>query len=235
MTSSPLIVALDHSDLEDARACTAGLAQAVRRVKVGSVLFTLGGPDYVSELVDAGWRVFLDLKFHDTPATVAGAVRAASALGVELLTLHAAGGREMIAAAREALEGASERPDLLAVTVLTSLDAEAHRRVVGPHGWSLDEAVVARAQLAIDSGVDGCVCAAHETSALRRVLGDRARLVVPGIRPAWSESSHSGQARTATPAEAMAAGATDLVVGRAVTSSSDPAAAARRIEQEISG
>lgn len=235
MTQSPLIIALDHSDPGDARACVAGLTGVVQRVKVGSILFTRCGPSFVTELAESGLGVFLDLKFHDTPGTVAGAARAAARLGVELLTVHAAGGGDMIAAAREAIEGVPGRPDLLAVTVLTSLDTETHRRVVGPGGWSLDEAVVARAQLALEAGADGCVCAAHETASLRAALGVAPRLVVPGIRPAWSESSHSGQARTATPAVAMAAGATDLVVGRAVTAAGDPVAAVQRIEREISG
>lgn len=233
LTDSPLIVALDQPDPTAARRCVASLAGAVRRFKVGSVLFTRGGPDLVRELAAGGLAVFLDLKFHDTPATVAGAVAAAADLGVDLLTLHAAGGVAMMQAARSAADRAERPPRLVAVTVLTSLRPEDHARVAGPGARPLDEAVAALARMAIDAGMDGLVCSAHESADLREMLGAAPLLVVPGIRPAWSSSDHSGQARTATPAEALRAGATYLVVGRAVTGAAAPPAAVARIEAEI--
>ncbi len=230
-----VILALDRPDPESAEALVEELVGRIRRVKVGSVLFTAGGPDVVRRMVDRGLGVFLDLKFHDTPATVAGAVGAAAGLGAELLTLHAAGGPEMLAAARRAADAAPAPPRLLAVTVLTSLGGDAFARVVGPGGRPLSEAVVALARLALESGADGCVCSPREVAELRRELGPEPLLVVPGIRPAWSTSDHAGQARTATPREALESGASYLVVGRAVTAAADPRAAAERLLAEIEG
>lgn len=233
MTDDPLIVALDHAAPDAARACVRTLAGAARRFKVGSALFTLAGPDVVRELVRTGHEVFLDLKFHDTPATVAGAVTAAAAAGASLLTLHAAGGSAMLAAARAAADRAARPPRLLAVTVLTSLGGDDWRQTAGPGSWSIPEAVTALARLSRAAGLDGVVCAAGEAAAVRAALGPRARVVVPGIRPAWSRSDHAGQTRTATPAEALAAGATDLVIGRVVTEAPDPRAALARVREEI--
>ncbi|HUP02297.1 MAG TPA: orotidine-5'-phosphate decarboxylase [Gemmatimonadota bacterium] len=244
MTDSPLIVALDHDDPAAARACVQALAGRVGRFKVGSALFTRSGPSFVAALVGEGRRVFLDLKYHDTPATVAGAVAAAADLGVDLLTLHAAGGPAMLAAARRAADeirgsggaaggSAGRRPRLLAVTVLTSLGPEDYARVAGPGARPLAEAVSALARMALDEGLDGVVCAAAEAAGLRASLGSVPLLVVPGIRPAWSEAGHGGQARRATPAGALRAGATYIVVGRAITQATDPTAAADRIAAEI--
>ena len=233
VAGSRLIVALDHPDPAAARRCVEALAGAVERFKVGSVLFTRGGPDLVRDLISERLAVFLDLKFHDTPATVAGAVAAAADLGVDLLTLHAAGGPAMMEAARNAADRSERPPRLVAVTVLTSLRPEDHARVVGPGARRLDEAVEALARMAVDAGMDGLVSSAHEAARLRQALGSTPLLVVPGIRPAWSASDHGGQARTATPAEALRAGATYLVVGRAVTGTADPSAAVARIEAEI--
>jgi len=234
--SDPVIVALDHSDPGPARTLLDRVGGLARHVKVGSVLFTRAGPAFVRELTEErSLDVFLDLKFHDTPATVAGAVSNAASLGVGLLTLHAAGGAAMIAAAREASGTGEARPRLLAVTVLTSLDAGSWRTVVGPGGHGVEEAVRALARSAVEAGADGVVCSAREAEAVRRSVGPDALVVVPGIRPRWSGSDHAGQARTATPAEAVEAGATHVVIGRAVTRASDQEAALRRVRGEVTG
>lgn len=211
----------------------ASLAGRVERYKVGSVLYARVGPPFVRELVSAGYSVFLDLKFHDTPATVAGAVAGAANLGVDLVTLHAAGGVEMLESARRAADVGDQAVRLLAVTVLTSLDEDDYARIVGPRARSLGDAVTALAKMAIDSGIDGCVCAASDAARLRTALGPAPLLVVPGIRPAWSVANHSGQARTATPQAALKAGASYIVVGRAVTGAHDPAAAVAKIQAEL--
>lgn len=229
-----VIVALDHGDATEARACVEALAGIVRRFKVGSGLFTRSGPGLVRDLVADGHRIFLDLKFHDTPATVAGAVAAASELGADLLTLHAAGGPGMVAAARAAADASDAPPRLLAVTVLTSLDAADWARVTGPGGAPIAAAATGLGATALAAGADGLVCSPREVAGLRAAIGPEPLLVVPGIRPAWlTASAHAGQARTATPAAAIAAGADLLVVGRAVTSARDPADAARRVAEEI--
>ncbi|HUF88353.1 MAG TPA: orotidine-5'-phosphate decarboxylase [Gemmatimonadota bacterium] len=232
MSGSPLIVALDQDDPGEARACVTDLEEATR-YKVGSVLFTRAGPAFVRDLVERGLGVFLDLKLHDTPATVAGAATAAAELEVEMLTVHAAGGPAMIAAARAAAERATASPSILAVTVLTSLDPAAWELVAGPGGRSIPDAVAALGAMAVEAGADGLVCSAAEVARLREELGPGPLLVVPGIRPAWSTSDHAGQARTAEPAAALAAGASHLVLGRAVTADPDPRAAFGRIAAEI--
>lgn len=232
MTDPPLIVALDQGAPEEAQRCVQKLGDEVRRYKVGSVLFTRAGPPLVRELSGRGLGVFLDLKFHDTPATVAGAVAAAAELGVDFLTVHAAGGGPMIEAAREAIDRAGAGVRLLAVTVLTSLGPGEFERIAG-RGRGLAESVQALARLAIDAGAHGCVASAREVADLRSALGPEPLLVVPGIRPAWSTADLAGQVRTASPAEAIRAGATHLVLGRAVTGAEDPLAAVRRIRAEI--
>jgi orotidine-5'-phosphate decarboxylase len=199
-------------------------------VKVGSQLFTSEGPRAVQKLAGLGFGVFLDLKFHDIPHTVAGAVSAAADLpGVRMLTLHATGGPEMMRAAREALAGRKKRPALLGVTLLTSLGAATVRRI-GIQGPPAAR-VVALARLAKESGLDGVVASAHEAEAIRRACGPRFIIVVPGIRP--PSAAADDQARIATPADAIRAGASYLVVGRPITGASDPAAAARTIASEI--
>lgn len=233
VSGSPLIVALDHPEPAAARACVAALEGASARFKVGSVLFTRAGPPFVRELVERQLGIFLDLKFHDTPVTVAGAVAAAADLGVEMLTVHAAGGPGMIEAAREAAGRSVAAPRILAVTVLTSLDEALWQQVSGPGARSIPEAVSALAAVAVEAGAHGLVCSAREVERLRAELGPSPLLVVPGIRPAWSASDHGGQARTAEPAAALRAGASHLVVGRAVTADPDPRAALERIAVEI--
>jgi orotidine-5'-phosphate decarboxylase len=198
--------------------------------KVGSQLFTTEGPRAVQKLAGLGFDIFLDLKFHDIPNTVAGAVAAAAKLPrVRLLTLHAAGGVEMMRAARKAAGARKSRPALLAVTVLTSLDAEA-LRAIGMSGSPASQAV-ALARLAEKAGMDGVVTSAREVCAIRQACGPKFLIVVPGIRPA--AASLDDQSRVATPAEAIGAGADYLVVGRPITAASNPRTAALAIGNEI--
>jgi len=196
--------------------------------KVGSQLFTRLGPPFVRRLVGEGKNVFLDLKFHDIPNTVRQAVRGAASLGASLCTLHASGGAAMVAAAREAVEGTGMR--LLAVTVLTSLDARALREELGID--EAPEAAVARlARLAVGAGAHGIVCSPREIVAVRDAVGPEPLVVTPGIRPAWAATDD--QARVATPAEAARAGADFVVVGRPITKHANPAEAVRLILEEL--
>lgn len=198
--------------------------------KVGSQLFTTEGPRAVQKLAGLGFDIFLDLKFHDIPNTVAGAVAAAAKLpGVRLLTLHASGGVEMMRAAREAAGTRKARPALLAVTILTSLDADGLRRI-GMSGSPTSRAL-ALARLAKQAGMDGVVASAHEVRAIRRACGSEFLIVVPGIRPATTAAND--QSRIATPAEAIRAGANYLVVGRPITAARDSRAAALALANEI--
>lgn len=198
--------------------------------KIGSQLFTAEGPRAVRRIAALGTGIFLDLKFHDIPNTVAGAVRAAAALpGVSLMTVHATGGLEMMRAAARAAASLRRRPRLLAVTLLTSLDVAALRGI-GIRG-SPKARVVALARLAQKAGMDGVVCSAHELRAIRRACGPKFLTVVPGIRPV--SAAKGDQSRVATPAEAIRLGADFLVVGRPITAALDPRAAAAALLQEI--
>ncbi|MGH9714485.1 MAG: orotidine-5'-phosphate decarboxylase [Candidatus Acidiferrales bacterium] len=198
--------------------------------KVGSKLFTAEGPRAVHRLANAGAEIFLDLKFHDIPNTVAGAVAAAAKLpNVRLLTLHTSGGLAMMRAAREALAGKKKRPALLGVTVLTSLDAAALHRI-GLSGTPRSLAV-ALAELAKEAGLDGIVASAHEIPEIRRACGPKFLTLVPAVRPA--SAATNDQSRVATPAEATRTGADYLVVGRPITADPNPRAAALAIAQEI--
>jgi orotidine-5'-phosphate decarboxylase len=197
---------------------------------VGSQLFTSEGPRAVTRLADLGFDIFLDLKFHDIPNTVAHAVAAAARLPrVRLMTLHAAGGLAVMRAAREAAGSKKNRPALLAVTVLTSFD-EATLHEIGMEG-SLESRVVALARLAKAAGLDGAVCSALEAPAVRRELGPEFKILVPGVRPATAATND--QSRVATPGDAVRAGADYLVVGRPITAAADPREAALRIAGEI--
>ena len=201
------------------------------RLKVGKELFTAAGPGLISTLSDLGFEVFLDLKFHDIPNTVAGAIRAAAALGVWMVNVHASGGRRMMQAARDALgQPGPGVPLLIAVTVLTSMDSVdlAETGVSLP----LEAQVLRLASLSASSGMDGVVCSAREAPALRRSLGDGPVLVTPGIRPAGSDVGD--QRRTVGPREALLAGSNFLVVGRPITGAADPAAATRDLLSEMS-
>lgn len=198
--------------------------------KVGSQLFTTEGPRAVQKLAGLGFDIFLDLKFHDIPNTVAGAVAAAAKLPrVRLVNVHASGGLEMMRAAREAAGNGKSRPALLAVTILTSLDAKA-LRAVGMSGSPASRAL-ALAQLAKRAGMDGVVASAQEVKAIRRACGQKFLIVVPGIRPA--ATSANDQSRIATPAEAVRAGADYLVVGRPITAAQNPGSAAVDVTNEI--
>jgi orotidine-5'-phosphate decarboxylase len=225
-------------DTPDA-ALAARLVEAVRGevggIKIGNELFTAQGPEGVRALAGAA-RLFLDLKFHDIPNTVAGAVRSATRLRPFCLTLHASGGRAMMQAAAEAAREAAEelevaRPKLLGVTVLTSLDGS-DLEAAGQRG-PVAEQVRRLAGLAQDAGLDGVVCSPRETVALRAACGPDFILLVPGIRPAWAASGD--QKRVTTPGGAIAAGADFLVIGRPITAQTDPRAAARRIAGELAG
>jgi orotidine-5'-phosphate decarboxylase len=198
--------------------------------KVGSQLFTAEGPRVVQKLAATGAEIFLDLKFHDIPNTVAGAVAAAAELpNVRLLTLHTSGGLTMMRAAREALAGKRKRPALLGVTILTSLDA-ASMRGIGLNGTPRARAV-ALALLAKEAGLDGIVASAHEVLAIRRACGPKFLTLVPAVRPA--SAAANDQSRVATPAEATRAGANYLVVGRPITAAPSPRSAALAIVQEM--
>lgn len=221
-----LIAALDTGEFAAAAALSRALAGRVGLVKLGLEFFCANGPDGVRAVAEEGQNVFLDLKLHDIPNTVAGAVRSVLPLGVAMLTLHAAGGAAMLAAARRTAEAAGTgRPMLLAVTVLTSLDAAA-LAATGVADAPTPQ-VLRLARLAMDSGMDGLVCSPQEVAPIRAALGAAPFLVVPGIRPPGSAAGD--QARIATPAEALAAGADWLVIGRPITGAADPAAAATAI------
>ncbi len=229
MNSTKIIVALDFADAASALALAGRLDPARCRVKVGKELFTAAGPDLVRALVARGFEVFLDLKFHDIPNTVAAACRAAAGLGVWMLNVHASGGRRMMVAAQEALSGLERRPFLIAVTVLTSMSAE-DLTEIGVADAPADQ-VLRLARLTQACQLDGVVCSAQEAAMLRADLGADFRLVTPGIRPAGAEAGD--QRRVMTPAEALRAGATDLVIGRPITAAPDPLDALKRIQTDI--
>lgn len=229
-----LFVAFDTPDLQRAAGLARALGDSIGGIKIGKEFFTAQGPDGV-RAVAAGKPLFLDLKFHDIPNTVAGAVRSSLHLRPAIVNLHAAGGRAMMEAAANAAREAAEdadvaRPLVLAVTVLTSLDDQ-DLAEIGYADKSSDQ-VVRLARLAQDSGLDGVVCSAREIGALRQACGPDFVLLVPGLRPSWAAAGD--QKRTLTPAEALAAGANYLVIGRPITGAEDPAAAARRILEELS-
>jgi orotidine-5'-phosphate decarboxylase len=201
-------------------------------VKVGLQLFTAAGPSLVRDLRADGRRVFLDLKYHDIPTTVAGAIASAAELGVELLTVHAAGGREMLSAASRAAASIGPlAPRLLAVTLLTSVSAREAAEAWGRADLEPGVEVVRLASLATECGIDGVVASVHELGALRAALGRQSVILTPGIR--LPGDAAGDQARTATPAEAAQRGADFLVVGRSVTAASDPSAAWERVEAGI--
>ena len=221
-----LCAALDFPAWTAAEPFARAVAPEVGILKVGLELFAAEGPSVVRAAAALGRPVFLDLKLHDIPNTVEGAARAAARSGASLLTVHASGGGEMI---RAALRGAGPQLRVLAVTVLTSLDAAALDRV-GLSGPPAD-AVVRLARLAVDAGAHGLVCSPLEVAAVRAALGARPLLVVPGVRPAGT--ARGDQARVATPQEAIRAGADVLVLGRPLRDAPDPAAAARAIARDL--
>lgn len=229
MNPTKIIVALDFADAAAASALVDRLAPETCRLKVGKELFTAAGPEFVRMLVARGFEVFLDLKFHDIPNTVAAACRAAAGLGVWMLNVHASGGRRMMVAAQEALASLPQPPLLIAVTVLTSMSAE-DLSEVGVSVAPADQ-VLRLAHLAQQCKLEGVVCSAREAAALRAALGESFRLVTPGIRPANAEAGD--QRRVMTPMEALQAGASDLVIGRPITAAPDPLAALEQIRTAI--
>ena len=229
MINTPIFIALDYPDTRRALDLAQRLDPANCRLKVGKELFTRGGPHLVEELQRLGFEIFLDLKFHDIPNTVAAACRAATDLGVWMVNVHAMGGRRMLNAAREAVDSSSHRPKLIAVTILTSMtEDEIHE--IGLTG-STDENVSRLAHLAKDCGLDGVVCSAREAAKLKQENGSDFALVTPGIRPLWAATGD--QTRVMTPSEAMAAGSDYLVIGRPITAAEDPLAALNRVVEEL--
>ncbi|HIE55948.1 MAG TPA: orotidine-5'-phosphate decarboxylase, partial [Chromatiaceae bacterium] len=229
MSRSPVIVALDFPDRATALALVDRLDPELCRLKVGKELFTREGPAFVEALAERGFDLFLDLKYHDIPNTVAAACDAAADLGVWMMNLHASGGRRMMEAARERLEKRRHRPRLIAVTILTSLSDE-ELLEIGFRGGA-QENVLRLARLAEASGLDGVVCSPLEASTLRGTLGGDFLLVTPGVRPATA--ALDDQRRVMTPTDAMAAGASHLVIGRPVTAAEDPVAALEAINSSL--
>jgi len=225
-----LIVALDVSTAAAAQKIVAAVGDSALTYKVGMQLYTAEGPQVVRDLVASGRRVFLDLKYHDIPNTVGSAVSEAAKLGVSMLTVHAAGGGKML---RAAVDAAKMSPDLtvLAVTVLTSMDGNDLEKI-GVRG-TVEDSVVRLATIALANGCRGVVASAREASHLRTELGENFAIVTPGVRPAGSNVGD--QVRVVTPAEAIAAGASHIVVGRPITEAADPASEARAILGQISG
>jgi orotidine 5''-phosphate decarboxylase, subfamily 1 len=229
LDSRRVIVPLDFPDSAAALALAARLDPKLCRVKVGKELFTAAGPDVVARLQDRGFDVFLDLKYHDIPNTVAGACRAAARLGVWMLNVHASGGEAMLRAAREAVDAGPKRPLLIGVTILTSL-ADADLARIGYRGTAAEN-VERLATLARECALDGIVCSAQEAAAMRATQGPAFRLVTPGIRLAGSAADD--QSRTVTPVEAVRFGADYLVIGRPITQSRDPVATLESIRQSL--
>ena len=224
-----LIVALDFSEAEKALAFAQRLQPDLCRLKIGSELFVACGPQFVQTLMDRGFEIFLDLKFHDIPNTVAAAVTAVSRLGVWMVNIHASGGRAMMQAAKHAIAVMETPPRLIAVTMLTSLD-DTDLKEVGISAAVFDQAQKL-ATLAKSAGLDGVVCSGHEATALRQALGDEFLLVTPGIRLAGDNTDD--QKRIMTPVQAMVAGADYLVIGRSITRAQNPVATIQAINAQI--
>jgi orotidine-5'-phosphate decarboxylase len=229
VSSSPIIVALDFPNENEALALVDQLEPGRCRLKVGKELFTRSGPEFVKKLVKQNFDVFLDLKFHDIPNTVARACQAGADLGVWMMNVHASGGRKMLEAAREALPANDFSPKLIAVTVLTSMGEEDLKEI--GLNTSPAEQVKLLANLTHDCGLDGVVCSPQEIALLRESLDTSFELVTPGIRPAWSVTGD--QKRIMTPAQAMQAGGNYLVIGRPITQADNPMQALEKIEEEM--
>ena len=225
MSRSPIVVALDFHSREEALALARRLSPRDCRVKVGKTLFTRAGPDVVKALQDMGFDVFLDLKFHDIPHTVAGAVQAAAELGVWMVNVHASGGRAMLDAARDAADSVAKPPLLIAVTVLTSMDGAALQDVGVADGT--DAQVARLAGLAHAARLDGVVCSVREVADLKKRFGAKFVTVTPGIRPQGSQADD--QNRIETPQSALASGSDYWVIGRPVSQSADPQAVLQNI------
>jgi orotidine-5'-phosphate decarboxylase len=231
MTPKPIFVALDTPSLSDASALAAQVLPYVGGLKVGLEFVSANGPEGVRTMVKSGLPVFLDVKLHDIPNTVAGAMKALAPLGAAIINVHALGGAAMMRAAAEAAASVQPRPKVLAVTILTSLDA-ADMTAMGVSGTPLEQ-VVRLAKLAKASGIDGVVCSPHEIAAVRTACGPGFLIVTPGVRPAGG--SLNDQRRVMTPSRALEAGADLLVIGRPITGAPNPAEAARAIAAELEG
>lgn len=229
MNQSKIIIALDYPTTGQALEMVSRLNPTQCRIKVGKELFTLGGPKFVESIQKLGFEIFLDLKFHDIPNTVAAACRVAADLGVWMVNVHALGGRRMMEAASEAIVHSENQVNLIAVTILTShSDSELHE--IGLSG-SAEDNVLRLAQLAKESGLDGVVCSAKEASMLKERISKDFVLVTPGIRPSWSVKGD--QSRVMTPREAISAGADYLVIGRPITEAENPYDALNKITDEL--
>ena len=229
MLKKPIIVVLDFPDAKSAMALAARLDPAICRVKIGKELHTAAGPQVIDDLMLRGFEVFLDLKFHDIPNTVASACRVAASQGVWMLNVHASGGSRMMLAAREAVDFAQFKPLLIAVTVLTSL-ADADMSEIGFSGTARDN-VMRLATLTKACGLDGVVCSAAEAAGLRAALGAEFQLVTPGIR--LKDDVKDDQQRVVTPTDAIKLGADYLVIGRSITHAKDPVATLNFIHQQL--
>ena len=228
-TNDPkIIVALDYSDAQSALNLVKQLDPTICRLKVGKELFTAAGPQLVEQLAHYNFGVFLDLKFHDIPNTVAKACTSASNLGIWMLNVHASGGLEMMQAARQAIDSSSAKPILIAVTVLTSMNQESLYQIGITSG--LNDHVLSLAQLTHQAGLDGVVCSALEAKILRQAIGSNFCLVTPGIRP--THAKQDDQSRVVTPAEALTNGANYLVIGRPITQAENPLKALELIHAE---
>lgn len=229
MSDPRIIVALDYANASEAMQMADQIDPKRARVKVGKELFTRSGPQVVTDLVSRGFDVFLDLKYHDIPHTVAKACSAAADLGVWMLNVHTLGGPAMMSAARDAIEQSSNTPLLIGVTLLTSMDKTTFEQI-GLSG-DMSDTVIRLAQMAKQSGLDGVVCSAQEANALRATLGDSFQLITPGIRPEGSEKGD--QHRIMTPKQALEAGSHYLVIGRPITKAPNPMQALEEIEQSL--
>ncbi|WP_257326079.1 orotidine-5'-phosphate decarboxylase [Pseudoalteromonas rhizosphaerae] len=228
--SKKVLIALDYNDQQTALNFVKQLSPDTCRLKVGKEMFTYFGPAFVKELIDLGFDVFLDLKFHDIPNTVAKAVTAAAKMGVWMVNVHASGGVEMMTKAKQALEQFGDKaPLLIAVTVLTSMDENELKRL-GVEKTPAEQ-VIYLAKLAKESGLDGVVCSAQEAKKLKAELGENFKLVTPGIRPAGSDAGD--QKRIMTPKQAIEDGSDYLVVGRPITQAADPVAVLKEINDSI--
>ncbi|KTF18151.1 orotidine-5'-phosphate decarboxylase [Pseudoalteromonas sp. H105] len=228
--SKKVLIALDYDDQQTALNFVKQLSPDTCRLKVGKEMFTYFGPAFVKELIDLGFDVFLDLKFHDIPNTVAKAVTAAAKMGVWMVNVHASGGVEMMTKAKQALEQfGDDAPLLIAVTVLTSMDAAELSRLGVDK--TPEEQVIYLAKLAKESGLDGVVCSAQEAKKLKAELGEEFKLVTPGIRPAGSDAGD--QKRIMTPKQAIEDGSDYLVIGRPITQAADPVATLKEINDSL--
>ena len=229
MSDSKIIVALDYPTMAAAISLAKQVDPNRCKLKLGKELFTRSGPQVVEQLTAMGFDIFLDLKYHDIPSTVAKACRAAADLGVWMMNVHTLGGPPMMTAARDALANDTQRPLLLGVTLLTSMDEQTFQHI-GLTG-TISETVLRLADMAEQSGLDGVVCSAQEATTLRAQHGQQFQLVTPGIRPAHSDTGD--QHRTMTPPEAIDAGSSYLVIGRPITAAQNPMQALEAIETSL--